>query len=109
MASTREKITKDGRTFYEIRVRPERGKELTRRWYAPDRWSQKAISKEPAKQVAEFERQCKAGEILTRAEQREKARLETLEAEKLLTLSQFSCHMWPSGAPKIHALPIRDI
>lgn len=89
MPSTRKKITKDGRLFYEIRVRPERGKELSRRWYVPDGWSKRAVEKELAKQAAEFERQCKAGKVLTRAEQKEKSRQEALEAEKLLTLYQY--------------------
>lgn len=90
MASTRKKTTKDGKVFYEIRVRPERGKELSRRWYVPDGWSKKAIDRELAKVAAEFERQVKAGEVLTRAEQRERERLAKLEEEKHLTLSQFS-------------------
>lgn len=90
MASTRRKATKEGRIFYEIRVRPQRGKELTRRWYVPDGWSQKAIDRELAKQAAAFERQCAAGEVLTRSEKKELERLEALEAEKHLTLRQYA-------------------
>ena len=90
MASTRKKTTKDGRQYYEIRVRPQRGKELSRRWYVPDGWSQKAIDRELAKQAAEFERQCNAGEVISRAEKKELERKEAMEVEKHLTFRQYS-------------------
>ena len=90
MASTRKLTTKDGRIFYEISVSRGRGKSrLTRRWYPPDGWSRKAIERELASVAAEFERQSDAGEIVTRAEQREKAALEAAEAAKILTLQQY--------------------
>ncbi len=77
LASYRKLITKDGRVFYEISVSRGRGKSrLTRRWYPPDNWSRKAIERELAAVAAEFERQSDAGEIVSRAEQREKAALE---------------------------------
>ena len=70
MASTRLKQTKDGKQYYEIRVRMSRGKpELSTRWYIPDGWCNKSIEKELAKQAAEFERKCKAGEVISRADQ----------------------------------------
>lgn len=102
MASTRKKTTKTGKTFYEIRYDPGRGKsELTRRWYPPEGWSQKAIDRELSKQAAEFERQCKAGEVLTRKEQQEQARQAALEAEKVLTLQQYGERVFmPSIAVK---------
>lgn len=82
MASTRLKQTKDGRDYYEIRVRLGRGKpELTTQWYIPDHWSKKAIEKELIKQAAEFERKCAAGEVLTRAEQKAKEEAERAAAE----------------------------
>ena len=69
MASTRIKTTKDGRRFYEIRVNMGRDKpQLASRWYVPDGWSQKAIDREIAKVAAEFERQCKSGEVISREE-----------------------------------------
>lgn len=82
MASTRLKQTKDGKQFYEIRVRLGRGKpELTTQWYIPEHWSKKAIEKELAKQAAEFERKCAAGEVLTRAEQKAKEEAEKAASE----------------------------
>jgi integrase len=88
--STRKRETKSGQLFYEIRV--SRGREksyLTRRWYPPEGWSQKAIERELATVAAEFERQCDAGEVITRAEQREREAEAEREAAKILTLRQY--------------------
>lgn len=90
MPSTRKKVNKSGQTFYEIRVSRGRGKSyLTKRWYVPDGWSQRAIDRELASVAAEFERQCNAGEIISRAEQREKDAQEAAEAARILTLKQY--------------------
>lgn len=90
MPSTRKKTTASGREFYEIRVSRGRGKAyLTRRWYIPDGWSQKAIDRELAAVSAEFERQCDAGEITSKAEQRALADEQAAEAAKILTLKQY--------------------
>lgn len=90
MPSTRKKTTASGREFYEIRVSRGRGKAyLTRRWYVPEGWSQKAIDRELAAVSAEFERQCDAGEITSKAEQRALADEQAAEAAKILTLKQY--------------------
>ncbi len=90
MASTRLKQTKDGRQYYEIRCRVSRDKsELSARWYVPDGWSQRAIERELVKQAAEFERKCKAGEILTRNEKRSQAEKEAQAAAAIVTLKQY--------------------
>lgn len=90
MASPRLKTTKSGKRFYEIRVSRGRGKSyLTTRWYVPDGWSKKAIDRELAKVSAEFERQVKAGEIISREEQREKDLQQKQEAAKIQTLNKF--------------------
>lgn len=90
MASTKLKTTKDGREFYLIRVHSEYGKaERSMRWYVPDGWSNKVIERELAKVAAEFERKCKAGEVLTRQEQKDKAAFDTAEAAKIRTLKQY--------------------
>ena len=90
MASTRKLLTKDGRVYYEINVSRGRGKSrLTRRWYVPDGWSRKAIERELAAVAAEFERQCDAGEVISKAEQRERAAQEEAEAAKILTFRQY--------------------
>ena len=94
MASTKLEYTKDGRRFYKIRVRVSRDRPtLTTRWYVPEGWSQKAIDRELAKVSAEFERKCRAGEILSRSEQKtideEQARLAAIEAAKIQTFKQY--------------------
>lgn len=90
MASTRKRNTKDGQIFYEIRVSRGRGKSyLISRWYPPDGWSQKAIDRELAKVAAEFERQVKAGEVISQEEQREKDLQQKQEAAKIQTLRQY--------------------
>lgn len=83
MPSIREKQTKDGKKFYEIRVSRGRGRSyLTTRWYPPKGWSKKAIERELAKTAAEFERQVQAGEVVSREEQAK-------EAAKIKTLMQY--------------------
>ena len=90
MPSIREKQTKAGNKFYEIRVSRGRGKSyLTTRWYPPDGWSKRAIDRELAKQAAEFERQVQAGEVVSREEQAEIDRQRALESAKIKTLKQY--------------------
>ncbi|MDY4431061.1 tyrosine-type recombinase/integrase [Evtepia sp.] len=90
MASTRLKETKDGRRFYEIRVNMGRDRpQLSTRWYVPAGWSKRAIDRELAKQAAEFELKCKAGEVQTIEEKRQAAAHAATEAAKILTLKQY--------------------
>ena len=91
MASTRLKETKDGKKYYEIRVRMGRDKaELSSRWYVPEGWSQKAIDRELAKVSAEYERQCKAGEVKTKKQVRAEQEQKALEDAKIPTLKTFA-------------------
>ena len=88
--SIRRKRTKSGRDYYEITV--SRGRSLPRlfsRWYVPDGWSQKAIDREITKVAAEFERKCKAGEIVSRSEKRQREAQEAAEAAKIQTVFQY--------------------
>lgn len=103
MPSTRRKTNKAGRDFYEIRVSRGRGNSyLTRRWYVPEGWSQRAIDRELAKVAAEFEREVKAGEVVSRSEEQEQARREQLEADKIQTLQQYGERVFlPSKLPTI--------
>ena len=95
MASAREKLTKDGRRYYEIRHRIGRGKpELSIRWYVPDGWSKKSIERELSKQIAEFERKVKNGDIVTLKERKEEeARQEAerkAEEARIQTFQQYT-------------------
>ena len=90
MPSTRLKKTKDGRPYYEIRVRVSRDKpELSSRWYVPEGWSRRAIERELTAEAAEFERKCKAGEVLSRADKRAIQEEAEREAAKIQTLRQY--------------------
>ena len=91
MASTKLMTTKDGRRFYKISV--SRGHGLTpytMRWYWPDGWSKRAADSELKRRITQFEADCKAGRVLTRAEQKEKAAQEAAEAAKLKTVLQYA-------------------
>ena len=90
MASTRIRTTKDGQTFYEIRVSRGRARSyLTTRWYPPAGWSQKAIDRALTKEAAEFERRCHEGEVTSRAEQKENDLRQKQEIAKIQTLRQY--------------------
>ena len=91
MASTRKKTAKDGREYYEIRVSRGRGKTyLSHNWYVPEGWSRTSIERELARQAADFERKVKAGEIISREEQKEKDLREKQEAAKIQTFKQYA-------------------
>lgn len=94
MASTQRMKTKDGREYYKIRVNMGRGKPtLSMNWYIPKGWGQTSIDRALKKESAEFERKCKAGEVISRAEQKaideENARLAAIEAAKIQTFKQY--------------------
>lgn len=90
MATTIEKRTTDGRLYFEIRVSRGRNKtRLTKRWYAPDGWSRKAIDRELAKVARDFEVEVKEGKVISREEQRERDAEAAAEAAKIQTLRQY--------------------
>lgn len=90
MAAIREINTKSGRC-YEIGVSRGRGKaKAYKRWYPPEGWSRKSIERELNRVARDFEREVQEGIALTRAERKEKARVEALEAAKIQTLRQYA-------------------
>lgn len=90
MASTRKLTTKDGQVFYEIRVSRGRDKSyLTTRWYPPEGWSQKAIDRAMAKEMADFERRCHEGKVTSRAEKKESDLQQKREVAKVQTLQKY--------------------
>lgn len=91
MASIKLNETKDGRRFFQISVSRGYGKAPYKtRWYWPDGWSKRTAEREAAKQAAAFELACKNGEVLNRAQEREKAAQEAAEAAKLKTVQQYA-------------------
>ena len=101
MASTKLMETKDGKRFFQICVSRGYGKAPYKtRWYWPDGWSKRTAERELAKVAAEFERACAAGEVMNRAQAKEKAAQEAAEAaeeakkaaeeaKKIKTLKQY--------------------
>lgn len=90
MASIKQMETKDGKRFFQISVSRGHGKTpYTKRWYWPEGWSKRAAERELAKQAAEFERACAAGEVMNRAEAKEKASQEAAKAAKIKTFKQY--------------------
>lgn len=91
MASIKQMETKDGKRFFKISVSRGYGKSAyTKRWYWPDGWSKKAAEREVGKVAAEYELQCSKGEILNRAQEKQKAIEEQTEASKLKTVKQYA-------------------
>ena len=91
MASIKQMETKDGKRFFQISVSRGYGKApYKKRWYWPDGWSKRTAEREAAKQAAEFERACAAGEVLNRAQAKEKAAQEAAERAKLKTVRQYA-------------------
>lgn len=91
MASIKLNETTDGRRFFQICVSRGYGKAPYKtRWYWPDGWSKRTAEREAAKQAAAFELACKNGEVLNRAQEREKAAQEAAEAAKLKTVRQYA-------------------
>lgn len=91
MASIKQMETKDGKRFFKISVSRGYGKSAyTTRWYWPDGWSKKAAEREVNKVAAEFELRCSKGEILNRAEEKQKEAEAQAEAAKLKTVRQYA-------------------
>ena len=91
MASIKLMETKDGRRFFQLSVSRGYGKTpYTKRWYWPDGWSKRTAEREAQKQATLFEEACKNGEVLNRAQEREKAAQEAAEAAKLKTVRQYA-------------------
>lgn len=91
MASTKLMETKTGKRFFQICVSRGYGKApYKKRWYWPEGWSKRTAERELRKVTAEFERACAAGEVLTRADQKQKDAESAAEAAKLKTLRQYA-------------------
>ena len=91
MASIKQMETKDGKRFFKISVSRGYGKSAyTTRWYWPDGWGKKAAEREVNKVAAEFELKCNKGEVLNRAEEKQREAEAQAEAAKLKTVRQYA-------------------
>ena len=94
MATAKRKVKKNGQVYYEIRSHVSRDRPtLTMRWNVPEKWSQTAIDRELKKQMAEFDRKVREGEVISRQEQKAKEAEEAAraaeEAAKIKTFKQY--------------------
>lgn len=90
MAAPRKQTDAKGEVYYLLQVSRGHDKAPYRkRWYPPKGVAQSTVSRELKKATAEFERACAAGEIVTRAEKKEKAVAEAAEAAKVKTLRDY--------------------
>lgn len=92
MATVRIRERKDGTKFYEIRASRTRGDETppTMRWTIPDGWAQKSIDRELAKVAAEFDRQYKAGEVVSGKERKAQERAKAEADAKVQTVRKYT-------------------
>ena len=98
MPSSKRYTTKDGRVFYKIRCHIDRTRPaLSMRWYAPEGWSQKAIDRELAKVAADFERRCKAGEVLSRSERQAQEAAAQAAAAQIKTVKEYAEKVYLPG------------
>lgn len=90
MATAKLKRRSDGSPYYLIQVSMGRGKSpMSMRWDVPQGLASKTIQSQLEKVKAEFERRCKSGEIINRAEAKAREAQAAAEAAKVLTLEQF--------------------
>lgn len=91
MANATKRINKDGSVSYQIQVSRGRGKSpYSMRWQVPETWSEKVIQRELHKVCADFERRCKNGEVMTRAEQKAEQERKAEEESKIQTVKQYA-------------------
>lgn len=90
MPSVKKMTTKAGKEYYLIRVSRGRGvAPLSSRWYPQEGWSRRYTERELNKYAAEFERKVQAGEIVSRAEQKERELEAKQAAAKIMTVRQY--------------------
>lgn len=91
MASIKLMETKDGRRFFKISVSRGYGKTpYTTRWYWPENISKRTAEREAQKAAAAFELKCDQGEVLTRAEAKQREMEAQAETAKLKTVRQYA-------------------
>ena len=92
--------SKDSRRFWKIQVSRGRGMSpYSTRFYWPEKKNGDPVSEKKAHSdldafVAEFERKCKAGEVLSRKEAAEEKAAADREREKLKTVKQYAEGVW---------------
>lgn len=95
MAFAKERTKADGTTFYEIRAYCKEKKcHYTRYYYPPFGWSARSIKKQLQTEIEEFQRAVDAGEVLSKAEKRERDRIAAAEAAAKKTVSTYALEVF---------------
>lgn len=90
MASHSLHTTPDGKRYYRIFVSRGRGESnYSKRWYIPDGLSARTIERELRKVESQFEADCAAGLVSSRAEKKAAEAAAAAQAAKIETVKQF--------------------
>lgn len=90
MASITKTVDAQGNPVYKVQASGGRGRRVKRSWRPEPGWSAKTIERELNKFAAQLENELASGEVTTKKESDEAARLAALEAAKLKTLRQYA-------------------
>lgn len=90
MPTKREKITKNGRHYYEFRVKPSRNEpEHTMRWYFPEGVSRKTIEKLSDKALFAFDEEVHNGTHQTKQQKKASTAQKAADAAKQLSFDDY--------------------
>ncbi len=90
MASFKKLTDSTGAVYYQVQASGGRGRRVKRNWRPEPGWSARTIKRELNKFAAQLENELASGEVVTKKEAAEAARLAALEAAKLKTLRQYA-------------------
>ena len=112
MASIKERKDKSGTVIsYEISVfkcRDENGKQIFYRttWRPQPGWCKRTINSKLADFARDFERDCKEGRVLTKAEQALKKQQEAEAEQRKITLRRYATETFPGESSERSSSPI---
>lgn len=90
MPSIKKMTDSTGAEYYQVQASGGRGRRVKRNWRPEPGWSARTIKRELNKFAAQLENELASGEVVTKKEADEQARLAALEAAKLKTLRQYA-------------------
>lgn len=91
MAFAKERTKADGTTFYEIRAyNKEKKQHYTKYYYPPRGWSARSIKNQLKTEIETFQIAVDNGEVLSKAERKERDRALQAEAALLKTVKQYA-------------------
>lgn len=90
MASITKTVDAQGNPIYKVQASGGRGRRVKRSWRPEPGWSTRTIERELQKFCANLENELAAKTVLTKQEEKDRARRAALEAAKLKTLRQYA-------------------